>query len=39
MICFGWNISFPSEPNPKEAQRNNQSVMQFPEYVSHYVEN
>ena len=39
MICFGWNISFPSEPNPKEAQLNNQSVMQFPEYVSHYVEN
>ena len=36
-IHFGQDMSFTSKPNTKEAQCNNQSAMQFPEYVSHYV--
>ena len=37
-IRFGWDMSFTSDnPKPKDATRNNQSAMLFPEHVSHYV--
>ena len=37
-IIFGWDPSFISPPQPKDALRNNASALQFPKHVLHYVE-